>query len=262
MQKNAVIMDSLLWNIFDDIRMWSEGEFLDDRLVWIDFIGMHPLCYSMENLKKIGELWGPIIHIDSKVQGVERITGARILFRTKAQNKIDNRIKIMYDHGSCDVWVKEHCGSCAHRYVNGDDTMEKPTLEHVEKLVKGTLECSLQNSLVISFYDPLMQDSNVGIKGGETWSWVDPIVSNENIDWNDVESTESRQNSIPLTLMSTNKSSRPRGRPKKHSDCGRIEARQTWETAQKLGISTDDEEAVLLGLRKSKRILIMEGNGE
>ena len=107
-----------------------------------------------------------------------------------------------------------------------------------------------------------MLDLNIGTKGGATRSWVDPIVSNENIDWNDVESTESRQNSIPSTPMSTNKSSRPRGRPKKHSDCGRIEARQTWETAQKLGISTDDEEAVLLGLRKSKRILIMEGNGE
>ena len=101
--KNAVSMDSLLWNMFDDIRMWSEGEFVDDRLVWIDCIGLHPLCYSMENLRKIGELWGPIIHIDNRVQGVERLTGARILLRTKAQNKIDNRIKIVYDHGSCDV---------------------------------------------------------------------------------------------------------------------------------------------------------------
>ena len=242
--------------------MWSEGEFFDDRLVWIDCIGIHPLCSSKENLKIIGELWGPIIHIDSKVQGVERITGTGILIRTKSQNKINNRIRILYDHGSCDVWVKEHYGSCAQCYVNGDDTMEKPTLEHKENLVKGTLKCSLQNSHVIPFYDPLMQDLNVGIKDGENWSWVDPIVSNENINWNDVESMDSRQDLILSTPMSTNKSSRPRGRPKKHSDCGRIEARKTWETAQKLGISADDEEAVLFGLRKSKRILIMEGKGE
>ena len=209
--KNAVNMDSPLWNVFDDIRMWLEGEFFDDRLVWIDCIGIHPLCISKENLKIIGELLGPIIHIDSKVQGVERITGARILIRTKSQNKIDNRIRILYDHGSCDVWVKEHYGSCAQCYVNGDDTMEKPTLEHKENLVKGTLECSLQNSHVIPFYDPLVQDLNVGIKDGENWSWVDPIVSNENINWNDVESMDSRQDLILSTPMSTNKSSRPTG---------------------------------------------------
>ena len=249
--RNAVNMDSPLWDVFDDIRMWSEGEFFDDRLVWIDCIGLHPLCYSKENLKIIGELWGPIIHIDSKVQGVERITGARILIRTKSQNKIDNRIKLLYDHGSCDVWVKEHYGSCAQRYPNGDDTVEKRTLE--VNVVNGTLQCP---------YDPLVEDLNVGTKSGEDWCWVDPIISTENIDWIDVDSTDSRQNLIVSTPMSTNMSSRPRGRPKKHSDCGRIEARKTWETAQKLGISTDDEEAVLSGLRKSKRIMIMEGKGE
>ena len=251
--RNAVNMDSPLWDVFDDIRMWSEGEFFDDRLVWIDCIGLHPLCYSKENLKIIGELWGPIIHIDSKVQGVERITGARILIRTKSQNKIDNRIKLLYEHGSCDVWVKEQYNSCAQRYPNGDDIVEKPTLEHEVNVVNGTVKCP---------YDPLVEDLNVGTKRGEDGCWVDPVILTENIDWFDVDSTDSRQNLIVSTPMSTNMSSRPRGRPKKHSDCGRIEARKTWETAQKLGISTDDEEAVLSGLRKSKRIMIMEGKGE
>ena len=88
------------------------------------------------------------------------------------------------------------------------------------------------------------------------------MTSNENIEWKDIEPTESHQCSIPSTPMSNNTSSRPRGRPRKNLDCGRIEAKQTWELAKKLGISTDDEEAVLVGLRKSKRILIMEGKGE
>ena len=259
MQKNAVIMDSLLWNIFDDIRMWSEGEFLDDRLVWIDCIGLHPLCYSTENLRKIGELWGPIIHIDSRIQGVERITGARILIRTKAQNRIDNRIKIMYAHGSCDVWIKEHCGSCACRGINAGLTMDIPSMELMNK---DTLKCPLQKSLAISSYDPLTHDRYIGNRDEETRDWVDPMTSNENIEWKDIEPTESHQCSIPSTPMSNNTSSRPRGRPRKNLDCGRIEAKQTWELAQKLGISTDDEEAVLVGLRKSKRILIMEGKGE
>ena len=247
--RNAVNMDSPLWEVFDDITMWSEGEFFDDRLVWIDCIGIHPLCYSKENLKKIGELWGPIIHIDSKVQGVERITGARILIRTKSQNKIDHRIKLFYDHGSCDVWVKEHYGSCAQRY----DIVEKPTLEHKVNEVNGALQCP---------YDPLVEDLNERTNSGEDWCWLDPLTLTENIDWINVDSMVSRQNLIVSTPISTNRSSRPRGRPKKNSDCGRTEARKTWDTAQKLGISTDDEEAVLSGLRKSKRIMIMEGKGE
>ena len=154
-----------------------------------------------------------------------------------------------------------------HKLVLRYDRMKKPTPEHVEDLGEGTLECSLQNTQVISFYDPLVQETNVRIKGGENRSWVDPIVLNENIDWNNVASADncfSRQNlNSPIsTPMRANKSSRPRGRPKKSSDRGMIEARKTWETAQRLGISADDEDAVLSGLRKSKRILIMEGKGE
>ena len=104
------------------------------------------------------------------------------------------------------------------------------------------------------------------IKGGENQGWVDPIALNENIDWNNVVSADSctsRQNlnSPVSTPIMANKSSRPRGRPRKSSDHGMIEARKTWETAQFLGISANDEEAVLSGLRKSKRISIMEGKG-
>ena len=261
---NAVDMDSPLWNIFDDIRMWSEGEFFDDRLVWIDCIGMHPLCCSKENLKIIGELWGPVLHIDNKVQGIESITGARILIRTKAQNKIDNRIRLLYEHGSCDVWVKEHYGNCSQTCVYEYDKMKKPALEHVQNLGEGTLQCSLQNTHVTSSYDPLLQDSYVRIEGGENWSWVDPIVSNENIHWKNVASPDSHQNeTFPISSpMNINKSSRPRGRPRKYSNSGILETRKTWETALRLGISADDEDAVLSGLRKSKRILIMEEKGE
>ena len=89
---------------------------------------------------------------------------------------------------------------------------------------------------------------------------------NENIDWNNVVSADSftfRQNlnSPVSTPIMANKSSRPRGRPRKSSDHGMIEARKTWETAQLLGISANDEEAVLSRLRKSKRISIMKGKG-
>ena len=143
--------------------------------------------------------------------------------------------------------------------MKGDLSKGKQSMEQVGK---ETVECSLQNSPDMSFYDPLTQDWEKRTRDDDNRCWVDPIASNENIEWKDIESTESHQLSIPSTPMSNNTSSRPRGRPRKNLDCGRIEARQTWEMAQKLGISADDEEAVLLGLRKSKRILILEGKGE
>ena len=37
------------------------------------------------------------------------------------------------------------------------------------------------------------------------------------------------------------------------------EAQNTWDTAKILGISAADEQAVISGFRKSKRLLIMDG---
>ena len=53
--ENDANEDSDLWNVFDDNRRWSEGELYDDRLVWLDYYGIHPKCWSMENVRKIGE---------------------------------------------------------------------------------------------------------------------------------------------------------------------------------------------------------------
>ena len=108
----AVTVDSPLWNMFDDVRILSEGDSFDDRLVWIECLSLHPLCWNNENLRFIGEKWGPVIHINSNVKGIQNITSARILVRTKAQNRIDNRVKLFYENGSCDVWVKEYYGNC------------------------------------------------------------------------------------------------------------------------------------------------------
>ena len=40
----VVSVDSPLWDVFDDVRMWSEGDMFDDRLVWLEFYGIHPKC--------------------------------------------------------------------------------------------------------------------------------------------------------------------------------------------------------------------------
>ena len=81
----------------------------DDRLVWLEFYGIHPKCWTMENVRKIGEKWGTVICIDNRVESLCSLTYARVLVRTKAQNKIDARIRLLFDYESCDVWVKEGC---------------------------------------------------------------------------------------------------------------------------------------------------------
>ena len=97
----------MLWNIFDNVRLWSEGEMFDDRLVWIKCYSIHPKCWSEENVRKIREKWGPVLNIENRVENLHSLTYARMLVRTKAQNKIDARIRLLFEHGGCDVWVKE-----------------------------------------------------------------------------------------------------------------------------------------------------------
>ena len=52
---NVVSLDSPLWNVFDNVRIWSEGEMFDDRIVWLECFGIHPKCWSKENVRAIGE---------------------------------------------------------------------------------------------------------------------------------------------------------------------------------------------------------------
>ena len=97
---NAVSVESVLWDVFDDIRLWSEGEVFDDRLVCIECHGIHPKCWSAENVRKIGEKWGLVLCIENRFHNLCSLTFVRMLIRTKAQNKIEARIRILFDNGS------------------------------------------------------------------------------------------------------------------------------------------------------------------
>ena len=264
----AVNMESPLWNLFDDVRTWSEGESFDDRLVWIECVGIHPLCWSKENVKLIGEKWGPVIHTENKVQGVDSITSARILLRTKAQNRIENRIKLFSNHCSCDVWVKELYGNCGESENKSSNITQ--THAHVHDKQGEGLNITRNSTQTLPFSDPLMQDMIDNMKSKDDQDWVDPIVWNEITVWNFVENiTSCADLGTPVsTPISTSRPSRPRGRPRKNShqyippelpSHGMLETRKTWEFAQLLGITSQNEEAVLSGLRKSKRILLLEG---
>ena len=269
---NAVDMESPLWNVFDDVRLWSEGELFDDRLVWIECVGLHPLCWSKDNLKLIGEKWRQVMHIENKVQGVDSITSARILLRTKAQNRIENRIKLFSEHSSCDVWVKELYGNCGLNGVYDNKNVVIPLPAHIDDKMEERLIKKHYSSNPITFPDPLVQEMGDNMNLRDKQEWVDPMVWNENIHWENAGIRSSCPNlCTPVsTPLSNSRPSRPRGRPRRSSQQqippetpshGSIETRKTWEVAQLLGISSHEEEAVLSGLRKSKRILLLEGKG-
>ena len=65
---NVVSVKSAVWDVFDDIRLWSKGDLFDDRLVWIECHGIHPKCWSTDNVRKIREKWGPILCIENRVE--------------------------------------------------------------------------------------------------------------------------------------------------------------------------------------------------
>ena len=82
----AASVNSAFWSVFDDFRLWSEGDNFDDRLVWLECYGIHPKCWTMDNVRKIGEHWGPVLSIENRIDDVCSLTYARLLVRTKGQN--------------------------------------------------------------------------------------------------------------------------------------------------------------------------------
>ena len=133
-----------------------------------------------------------------------------------------------------------------------------------------------------SSLDPLVDAFSHSLVSYVGYTWHDPIVVNETAGWISLVDKPvlhplrgegfNATDSSPTTLVSSSK--KPRGRPKKktkmhtkHKSCeprsphvqnSYLEAENTWNTAKLLGISSTEERVVLSGLRKSKRLMIME----
>ena len=278
----AISVNSKLWNIFDDIRLWSEGDMFDNRLIWIECYGIHPKCWSKENVRRIGEKWGPVLSIDNRIDGICSLTYARMLVRTKAQNKVDVRIQILCDHGSCDVWVKErswcsekHSKLASDSHVNLDTVLGSvPNRKaYVSANANVNSNTPLVQSHCSSFSDPLISDLLSKSERLNDCLWLDPIVVNETARWIMINSDD-RSMSYPNpgeeqvqlcdnTTSVCSQRKNPRGRPKKtrnqqqnvsdtpapSKSC--LEALDTWNTAKLLGITSTEEDVVISGLRKS-----------
>ena len=237
-------------------------------------------------MRRIGEKWGPVLSIDNRVDGLCSLTYARILVRTKAQNKIDNRIIILFDDGSCDVRVKDSsyfCGkysmSAKKICVEAEGVAGSKT-EHQHSVSENAKEFCTQAGYSNTF-DPLISDIINNFGRFDRNTWFDPIVVNETAGWLMLKSNDSCE---PLPQLCEglelcydkssslcSQSKKTRGRPKKKKNQNQcdmqttplsksyLEALDTWNTAKLIDISSTEESVVISGLRKSKRLMIMDG---
>lgn len=349
----ALSEESDLWCIFDDLHRWSEGEIFSDRLVWLECFELHPKCWSLENARTIGEKWGPVVYVDQNHNGIQCLSHIRMLVRTKAQNRIDARIRVLFDNGCCDVWVKE-CGDCEcklsdakckkNSFHEGDDAKEyvsdsSYTHHSVENSVEirekhGQTHLDTGAAAAVGFVTPSRKRVNAdsGWEGevqmlnshafvnytnekveprlgnGDGKNQVrkntmalsntqqDPLINdvlNKCTNWSIHECFDPMAtvelvafSSLPAAIgtfshkptcfghihSSGNTGKRLRGRPKRTPILGTasghacdtatksvLEAHNTWNVAAALGVSTSDEEAALVELRKSKRLLLLDG---
>ena len=127
--------------------------------------------------------------------------------------------------------------------------------------------------------DPILDDLMNTLVEANDQKWVDPIVVDETMGWLTIQTEGVHSQSSQLDMVLTDKDisnptqyqpKTPRGRPRKkrNQQCesplpyfsnSTLEAVNTWNTAKLLGISSSDEGAVVSGLRKSKRLQIMDG---
>lgn len=103
----AMNSTSPLLNIFTEIHRWSEDMTYNTRLIWLECVGLNPICWGMESFKKIGELWGTTLKIDHVMYGAHCITAARVLVLTSNPERIQQTVDIEWEHGACKVWVNE-----------------------------------------------------------------------------------------------------------------------------------------------------------
>lgn len=101
--------NSPLWKLGDKVSRWSEDAWFYERVVWVECVGIHPKWWSEENIERICEKWGKVVKIEHEVDGLNSLTCARILIKTKLKRRIDDSVRIEWESGSDMVTVREAC---------------------------------------------------------------------------------------------------------------------------------------------------------
>ncbi|CAO2813940.1 unnamed protein product [Amaranthus hypochondriacus] len=130
--KKVTDISSPLWKTFKSLRRWSEEVECMERIACLECHGIHPKYWNTENIIKIGELWGNVLHMDNVAKGVNSLTYARLMVRTKTKFRVDTCINLACGSESCEVWVIEkECGECFR--FEGRNQIETEDLDEREE---------------------------------------------------------------------------------------------------------------------------------
>ncbi|CAO2825183.1 unnamed protein product [Amaranthus hypochondriacus] len=142
------------------------------------------------------------------------------------------------------------------------DDVVNPIIDNLD-LVLDSPSCAENGTIMVQ--DPIAFEQRIPLIRDATISTLDPMVS---LEAGLISSAPQLRvhGSLPLSAPSK----RPRGRPKKRSTpllasqplglWSENEAQTTWDVAKRMGISTNDEGAALSILRKSRRLINLEGS--
>ena len=99
-----------VWSsIFREVRRWSLKESNQDKRVWLECIGLLLYGWSLNNLHKIGELWGQVVCCDEPTRGKDDFSLVKILVDTPCFPFINNWIWFILDGVKFKVHVHEVC---------------------------------------------------------------------------------------------------------------------------------------------------------
>ena len=133
------------------------------------------------------------------MDGIRSLTSARLLIRTKAQNKIDSRVRLLFGQGSCDVWVKE-CGTSTNNQCrHPSHTASDSAVRMAKKTVGGVSMSKAAEPEQNLFHDPLQTDLTNRMGSNVGYDWFDPFVLDEVSGWQ--EETPPYHTMLPLFCL-------------------------------------------------------------
>ncbi|CAO2840861.1 unnamed protein product [Amaranthus hypochondriacus] len=151
--EDAINGDSPLRVFGDNIHRWEEKEFHKERIVWVECTGIHPKWWSYENTVKLGQLWGQVLKVEEEVHGVNSLTAARLLLKTKIKRKFDEEVRVEWGSNCGTVYVKElpscRCmvGMGSRRSAYEDDDSDDEHERNVELVDAGGEKVDVQNQM-------------------------------------------------------------------------------------------------------------------
>ncbi|CAO2817620.1 unnamed protein product [Amaranthus hypochondriacus] len=136
---DALDENSQLRSRFANVRRWTENENVNSRFAWLECSGINPKVWCLEYIQEIGEQWGKTIHIDHDFYGVNCLTNAKMMIETTVMKKIDEQIRLEWNGGFCDVWVRE-VAECQCKGKNVLEEWSDTDDDMVDEAIEGSMQ--------------------------------------------------------------------------------------------------------------------------